>query len=230
MRTEGVISFLNRIADIVILSALWCIYSIPIITVGASTAALYHTTVKVIRQDRGYVFQTFHKSFRENFKSTVFSSIVYIILLGASGTGCYIFWDATETILENSYFFFSLISVALISLIMLHTYICIGRFHLKRNELITVVFRMTSGHLLMNILILCMLIAAIELLFAYPPLILFIIPSGLFYLISLLEEPAFKKHINFEDDWNTDIIHSEKMPFNKNKSEDISEDNTNITE
>ena len=66
MRGEGIMSFLNRIADIVILSALWCFYSIPIITIGASTAALYHTVIKVIRQDRGYVLQTFHHSFKEN--------------------------------------------------------------------------------------------------------------------------------------------------------------------
>lgn len=219
MRGEGIMSFLNRIADIVILSVLWCFYSIPIITIGASTAALYHTVIKVIRQDRGYVLQTFHHSFKGNLKSTLLSSIIFLVLLGASGFGCYMFWDATETIFENAYFFFTLISICVITIIMIHTYLCIGRFNLTKNELITVVIRLTTGHLFMNILILCMVVAAAELFLTYPPLLLFIIPSGLFFLISLIEEPMFKKHINFEDDWNTDLIHNEKFPFHKSDSD-----------
>lgn len=229
MRTEGIISFLNKIADMVILSALWCLYSLPLFTIGASTAALYHTIVKVIRQDRGYTFQTFNKSFRENFRSTALPSVIFLLFLAAACFSCYLFWDATETILENSYFFFSFLCVLLIILIMIHTFASTGRFNLSKNELITVITRLTFGHLFMNFLILCLIIAAIELVIWYIPLILFIVPSGLFYLISLIEEPMYKKHIKFEDDWNTDLIHNENLPFHK-KDTESSVDTTNIDE
>lgn len=220
MRTEGVISFLNRIADMVILSFLWCVFSLPVITIGASTAALYHTVIKVIRQDRGYVFQTFISSFKQNLKSTLLPALLFIAGFTISGFTCWYFWDDTENLFSNAYVMFSMFFIVLLLVAMVHTFSSIGRFNLNRNELITIVFRMTFGHLLLNILIICMFIAAAELVVLYIPLIFFIVPSGLFFLITLLEEPAFKKHIRFEDDWNMDILHEEELSFTKEETDE----------
>lgn len=204
----------------VILSFLWCVFSLPIITAGASTAALYHTVIKVIRQDRGYVFSTFIHSFKQNFKSTLLPTLLFMAGFTVSGLTCWYFWEDTESMFSNSYVMFSMFFIVLLIIVMIHTFNSIGRFHLSRNELITVVFRMTFGHLLLNVSIICMLIAAAELVILYIPLLFFIVPSVLFFLISLLEEPAFKKHIRFEDDWNTDVLHEGKLPFDKTESEE----------
>ena len=48
-------TILNKAADMVVLSVLWCLCSLPLLTLGASSAALYHTAVKVIRQNRGNI-------------------------------------------------------------------------------------------------------------------------------------------------------------------------------
>lgn len=223
MRNEGIMSFLNRIADFVILSTLWCVFSLPLITIGASTAALYHTTIKVIRQDRGYVFSTFLNSFKQNFRSTLLPTLIFGGALAVSGVTCYYFWEDTESLFSNSYVMFSMFCIVLLLLAMFHTFAAIGRFNLSRAELITVVTRMIFGHLMMNILIICLFIAAVQLVFIYIPLIFFIVPSALFFLLSLLEEPAFKKHIRFEDDWNTDILHNENMPFAKKDGEETAD-------
>ena len=44
---------LNLILDVVALSLIWTISSLPIITIGASTTALYHTVDKVFRREEG---------------------------------------------------------------------------------------------------------------------------------------------------------------------------------
>ena len=70
--------FLYFVADIVTLHFLWILYSLPIITIGASTTALYYSCMKRIRTGEGYVTQNFRKSFRQNFKQ---STILWIVLL-----------------------------------------------------------------------------------------------------------------------------------------------------
>ena len=70
--------FLYFVADIVTLHILWLIYSIPIVTIGASTTALYYSCMKRIRTGEGYVSKNFRRSFRENFRQ---STIIWMILL-----------------------------------------------------------------------------------------------------------------------------------------------------
>lgn len=70
--------FLYFIADIVTLHILWVIHSLPVITVGASTTALYYSCMKRIRTGEGYVTKNFRKSFKENFKQ---STIIWLILV-----------------------------------------------------------------------------------------------------------------------------------------------------
>ena len=70
--------FLYFVADIVTLHFLWILYSLPIITIGASTTALYYSCMKRVRTGEGYVTQNFRKSFRQNFKQ---STILWIVLV-----------------------------------------------------------------------------------------------------------------------------------------------------
>lgn len=211
------VTILNKIADMVILSFLWCVFSLPIITIGASTAALYHCVIKVIRQDRGYVFSGFFSSFKENFKSSLGPTLFFIIAFAVCATGCYLFWNDTESIFASSYVILSMLLILLLAVAFLHTFALIGRFNLNKSELFTVALRLTTRHIFRNILMLCLLIFASELTLQYIPLLFFIIPSGLAFLNSLIQEPLFTRYIRFEDDWNTDILHQEDLPFRKKK-------------
>lgn len=71
-------TFLGRICDIFLLHLLWIITSIPIITIGASTTALYYTAMKSVKLEEGYIAKRFFKSFKENFKQ---ATIIWLILL-----------------------------------------------------------------------------------------------------------------------------------------------------
>lgn len=218
-RQEGTfVSIVNRIADMVILSVLWCVCSLPLITIGASSAALYHTIVKVIRQDRGYAFSTFTASFRSNLKQTLAPTLLYLSIFGALGAACLVFWEDTESILASSYVILSMILLLLSAVAFLHTFALIGRFNLSRQELFTVIIRLSFRHLFRNLLLLCMLLFAMEAAIYYLPL-LFILPSGFSFFASLIQEPLFSRYIRFEDDWNTDVLHREDLPFSGKDTE-----------
>ena len=68
---------LAAIANIMLLSCLWILFSIPIITVGASTAALYYVTQKEVQGENPSIFSGFFKSFRENLKQGTVLTLIF---------------------------------------------------------------------------------------------------------------------------------------------------------
>ena len=69
---------LGKIGDMICLNVMWVICCIPIITIGASTVALYTVMLKMVKNEEGYIFRGFLKAFKTNFKQ---STIIWIILL-----------------------------------------------------------------------------------------------------------------------------------------------------
>lgn len=73
------IKWVNRMGRLVIVNILWFICCIPIVTVGASTAAMYRVTMELAqKKDDVSVVSDFFRAFRANFKQ---ATIVYLILL-----------------------------------------------------------------------------------------------------------------------------------------------------
>lgn len=72
-----VMTFLSKVADLMLLNVLTLICCLPIVTIGASLTAAHYTALKLCRHE-GYIRKNFWKSFKENFKQ---STIVWIILL-----------------------------------------------------------------------------------------------------------------------------------------------------
>ncbi len=73
-----VMTFMGKIADLVILNFIAIIFSIPIFTIGASWTAMYYVTVKMVRKEESYMFKDFWHSFKENFKQ---ATIIWLIVL-----------------------------------------------------------------------------------------------------------------------------------------------------
>lgn len=59
---------LSKIWDIMVLNVLFVICSLPVFTIGASLTALYSVTLKMARNEEGYIAAAFLKSWKENFK------------------------------------------------------------------------------------------------------------------------------------------------------------------
>ena len=58
--------FVDRLVDCIFLSILWSLTSLPIITAGAASSALYYTVHKCIYEGEGHIFSTFFRSFWQN--------------------------------------------------------------------------------------------------------------------------------------------------------------------
>ena len=56
---NGFFRVVNKIVDGFWASILWFIFSLPVVTFGASTTAFYYTVHKSLRGNRGYVWRSF---------------------------------------------------------------------------------------------------------------------------------------------------------------------------
>lgn len=69
-------NFLGKMVDMVVLTGLWLICSLPIVTIGASTAALYYVTLKLERDQEGYTIRSFFRAFRDNLKQGMLAGLI----------------------------------------------------------------------------------------------------------------------------------------------------------
>ena len=73
--------FLTKIADLMVLNVLFCVTSIPLITIGASWTALYSVTLKMVRDEEGSVSRSYFRSFRQNFRQATLLWLGVLVVL-----------------------------------------------------------------------------------------------------------------------------------------------------
>ena len=79
--------FMGRLLDFLVLTGLWVVTSLPIITMGAATAAVYDITLKMTQDQEGYLVPMYFKTFAKMF---VQATKAWLILFAA---GAVLFGD-----------------------------------------------------------------------------------------------------------------------------------------
>lgn len=81
---SGIMSFLGKVADIVILNLLTLLCCIPIVTIGASITAAHYTALKMHRDTDNYVVRNFFRSFKANLLQGILIWILWIVVVALS--------------------------------------------------------------------------------------------------------------------------------------------------
>lgn len=101
LSVEGpVFGFLDKVGQLIVLSVLWLLGCLPVITIGTSTAALYYAVMKSVRRDRGSAMKEFLGSYKRNLFRGIAVTVPTLIvgsllafnigLLQTSGGGLYV--------------------------------------------------------------------------------------------------------------------------------------------
>lgn len=169
----------NRIGtfifDMMYLNILWIIFSLPIFTIGASTTALFYVTGKKVRNEDGYIFNDFWKSFKLNFKQ---ATIIWLLILSAiiisvlnlmsidisQGVGRYIG-------------IFQFVVILQITIISIYIFPLLSRLYLNVLSAFKAAFAIGNKHLLTTII--CIILFEILFFGTY------IFPPILFFAVSL---------------------------------------------
>lgn len=75
--------FISRFWDMIKLNFLWLLCSLPIVTMGASTAAAFSITLKMVDEQEGYIAKDFFKAFKSNLKQGSIMGILFLIAIVA---------------------------------------------------------------------------------------------------------------------------------------------------
>lgn len=82
-------AIMTRLADLVILNAVFLISCLPVITIGSALKALYTVTLKMCRNEESYIVKSYLKAMKQEFLKSA------ILGIAAAGTGVMLWFDIT---------------------------------------------------------------------------------------------------------------------------------------
>lgn len=194
--------FFRQTGGIIVLTLMWMIGCIPILTIGTSTAALYYATVKAVRRSHGQPWREFMRAYQRNLKSGI--SITCILLLCGGIIGYEIWLVNTNALdLGDLWMVASWTILGFLGFLSLFIFPVMSRFDVPFSKLWTLSFLIAMRSWYMGVL-LAMLLAAMILMQLYIlPIPLILITPGLtVYIGSFLMEKAMKKFMPpTEEEW-----------------------------
>ena len=190
---------MTQITDCIFLSLFWLLGCFPVVTIGASTAALYDATFRAFRKGEKNSWMRFWQVFRENWKAGIVPTVPFLAVLVAVGWVLIQVWNAAVT---------GTIAWGVFSVAMAFGVLVLGTLSVLFPVLSR--FENTTAGLLRNTVLLALanlprtlLLGALNAVsgwlcirYLFP---VFFLPSLAALLGSLCIEPMFKPFINKED-------------------------------
>lgn len=187
------IQVFDIIFDILVLSSLWILCSIPIITIGASSTALYYAMVKCVKNHDGYVSKQFFYSFKNNF---VPATILWVIIVGVS----FILHLNIGFLMEKTsgyfgLFFICFYAAAALYVILTACYMfpALSRFDMGLGWFIKLSLYMVVKYFGTTVALLLILACTVILVFKIP-MLMFFLPGPVAFVMSDFLERVLKKH------------------------------------
>lgn len=189
----------NKIVDGFWASILWVVFSLPIVTFGASTTAFYYTVHKSLRGNRGYIWRCFWSSFRSNFKQTTKIWLMLLVLfafLFADHRIMYMLLEQGSKLGMLYYFFHFLMFFWAVWCVYIFTYS--ARFENGIKDTMKNAGIIALLNLPWSIVVLVLLLAGGLLIYLSPIAITFV-PALVLYLYDMFLEKIFRKYMSEED-------------------------------
>lgn len=190
---------MTQITDCIFLSLFWLIGCIPVVTAGASCAALYDASFRAFRQGEKNSWQRFFHVFRKNWKEGILPTAVLLLVLVCGGWGMIQIWNAA-VFGEVSWALFSaaaFLACALLGVVSL-LFPVLSRFENSAAGLLrnTVLLALANLPRTLCLGILNALAGYLCLKFVFP---VFFLPSLAALLGSIFVEPVFRPFMNKEE-------------------------------
>ncbi len=204
--------FMGKLVDAMILGIIWIICCIPIITIGPATTACYYVTLKMVKDEEGYLFRSFLKSFRENFKQSLCIWLIYLVVGVFFVFDIYYYHQQASTFGTIMVGLFLGLTVLYI-LSILYVFPVISKFSNTTMALFRVSVVLPFRHFLTTVYLVLELLACLFVVYMMPPTLIFM--AGVYIFIS-------SYHLRKIFDIYCDRI----VEREAEKTKEISEDNT----
>lgn len=188
-----------KVMNCLLIGMLYLLCSLPIVTIAASTSALYYTVHKNLKQDRGYPANEFFHSFRENLKQCtyIWIGMLFVSLVFVGDIAIMKAIAENGHMWANSYVIFQgLLLLEMVYAIYVFAY-CARIHDSIPNILKNAVFLMIK-HPGSFFGVTAILLLGSVIVFILPPSIV-IMPVVMMWFISILLEKLFYRYMRIED-------------------------------
>lgn len=192
--TEGpLISFLDKLGRIIILTLLWIVCCLPVFTIGASSTAFYYSMVKTVRYERSSGCKEFLKCFKRVFKQSIIPSLGFLVITAILIVDI-LYWSNKNT--TTAYISLNLCTVFLILLIpyCAFYFAIASRFKLKFKKSFEFTALMMLRALPVSFAILVSVLLMAFIIYVFYIAIIFV-PGLVCFGFTYLFENVFKKYI-----------------------------------
>lgn len=154
-------NFMNKIMDVWLLGILWFVFSLPVVTVGAATTALYQFTLKQTDDEEGYVWRSFWNAFRRNFLP---ATALWFMVLAAAAFLALDLWACLHMSVGGpirvASFGLLMCLILIVSMTSLYVFPILSRFHMGVRTIVKHAFIMSMGNLYVSVTVLVIYAAA----------------------------------------------------------------------
>ena len=190
---------MTQITDCIFLSLFWLLGCFPVVTIGASFAALYDASFRGLRKGDKHSWQRFWKVFKDNWKAGIVPTVLFLFLAFLLGKGMIGLWNAAvygqiSWMLFAAGEFLGVTALGILSV----AFPVLSRFENSLGMLLKNTLFLALANLPRTILLGILSAAAVLLCarFVFP---LFFLPSLAALIASVLVEPMFKPFLPEED-------------------------------
>lgn len=180
------------LGDLIILTILWLICSIPVITIGASTTALYYVTTRQLSDREGYVSRDFFKSFKQNFLEATAMTLILGVIAVVLFININLF--VPDTTINVIIYLIQYVLLYELLIFTIYVFPVLSRFDLKLGALIKTSFFMANRHLLTTFT--CAILFAAIVMIVLKCGVLIILCAGAYAILtSLMFMKLFRKYV-----------------------------------
>lgn len=188
----------QAVGDVVIISVLFLLFCIPIVTIGPSITALYYTVYRKYQKKSDSLSKDFIRSFKDNLKNGIAINLIYLTYLAVAGFNIYFAFNGLGSVkLPDWYTVVSFIPLLPVIFTMPFVYPLLARFSNGIKGTITNSFTLCMINFPKFFLIWIIQLAAIAVSVLFPPAAL-VTPVASTYLCQMITEKAIANAIRVE--------------------------------
>jgi len=202
---NGFFRGISKLVDCIFVSLLWIIGCIPIVTIGASTTALYYTVHKVIHQEHGYIFHEFKHAFISNFKKSTITWLILLCVGAFLGSDAYLTYQLKQQGDKVGNVFYLILLLLLLELIVfIFVFPYIARFEDNTKRIFKNAFFLSFGNPIKMIFMLITFALSVYMVYVLPMLIV-IAPTLYMLGIEQQMEKIYKKFLPPDEEDEAEI-------------------------
>lgn len=181
---EGIINFLTIAGDLIVLNFFWFVCSIPLITIGPATCALYSVTLKLAEDPEESVIKRFFKAFKENFIQSLIVGVFSIFAILTIYVDV-IYALSIQGTIQKVYIVIAILLLAILLTIVSFGNALIVRYKNTLKEHIKNAFKLAFINPVQTLLIWLILLSPLFMFLFIPPIILVYLGWLLIFVFSL---------------------------------------------